>query len=57
MKTYEEKQKFADFYLSELCGLTWDDLGDINSLHDCEDTIDIIAACQERLEDAYYPFG
>ena len=57
MKTYEEKQKMADAYLLEFAGLTWDDLGDINSLHDCEDEQDIIYACEERLEDAYYPFG
>ena len=55
MKTYEEKKRIAEGYLLSVCGLGWDDLADINSLHDCEDKQDVIYACQERLEDSGFP--
>ena len=49
--TYLEKEEIADKYLDEICGLSWSDLSDINSLHDVETKEDIIAACDERLND------
>ena len=49
--TYEEKLKIANKYLNEVCGLDWEDLPDINSLHDAEDKEEIIELCNERLED------
>ena len=55
MKTYNEKKKIADAYLFCVCGLGWDDLADINSLHDCEDKEDIVWCCQDRLEDSGFP--
>jgi len=55
MKTYEEKKKIANAYLFGVCGMSWDDLADINSLHDCENRDDIVCACQERLKDSGFP--
>ena len=55
MKTYNEKKRIADAYLFGVCGLGWDDLADVNSLHDCEDRQDVIYACQERLEYSGFP--
>jgi len=52
---FDMKKQLADAYLFGIAGIGWDDLGDINSLHDCEDKEDIIEACQERLEDASFP--
>lgn len=54
--TYEEKKKIADEYLKKNYGgfFTWDTLGDINSLHDCETEEDIIEAAQERAEKDMY---
>jgi len=49
--TYEKKKLIADHYLFNLIGLSWDDLPDINSLHDCETKEEIIWACEERLHD------
>ena len=49
--TYEKKRLIADHYLFNLIDLSWDDLPDINSLHDCETPPEIIDACKERLED------
>ena len=49
---YEEKLKIANDYLTELhYEVEWDDLPDINSLHDCEDEQSIKDAVVERLED------
>ena len=57
MLTYEEKKRTADNYLFRLIGFTWDDLPDINSLHDCETKEEIIDACKERLyDDMPFPF-
>ena len=46
---YEKKKEIADAYLIDIIGVCWNDLADINSLHDCETKEDIIAACNERL--------
>lgn len=48
---YKDKKRIADDWLIGKVGLGWDDLGDINSLHDCETKEDIIEACKERLQD------
>ena len=53
---YATKQRLADKYLLGFAGIYWDDLGDINSLHDCETLEDIEEFCNERLEDAMFPF-
>lgn len=53
--TYSDKLKIADEYLVKLIGFGWDDLADINSLHDCETHEDIIAYCEDRLEEAGMP--
>ena len=49
--SYEEKLAFANAYLMDKIGLGWNDLADINSLHDCDTQEDIIAACEARLEE------
>ena len=46
---YEQKKEIADAYLGANYGIGWDDLPDINSLHDCERLEDIHEACDERL--------
>lgn len=51
--TYEEKKKLANNYLNEKVGLSWNDLPDINSLHDCEDEETIYEYCDERIEAIY----
>jgi hypothetical protein len=54
--TYSMKKQIADDYLSEIAGgLGWDDLSDINSLHDCDTEEDIKEACNERLEEEGFP--
>lgn len=53
--TYNEKKKIADDYLEGVCGFGWDDLPDINSLHDCDTNEDVIEFCQERLEELGFP--
>ena len=52
---YIQKQKIANTYLLGICGLGWDDLADINSLHDCETVEDIKYSCGERLGDMGFP--
>lgn len=52
---YDKKLEVADAYIQKQCGLGWDDLSDINSLHDCSDVDDIEAACDERLIESGYP--
>lgn len=54
--TYDQKKEFADDYLSSICGIQWDDLPDINSLHDAETKNDIIELCDERLRDDGFGF-
>lgn len=54
---YEEKKAIADKYIGELAdGLGWDDLSDVNSLHDVETEGDIIELCDERLNEEGFPF-
>jgi len=54
---YNEKKEIADRYLSEKAdGLSWDDLPDINSLHDAETEDDVKELCNERLEEDGFPF-
>lgn len=47
--TPEQKKALADCYINDICGLTWDDLPDINSLDEAETIEDIIELCKERL--------
>lgn len=49
--TYEDKKKIADDFLFDLLGLGWDDLPDINSLHDAYDKDEVIQMCQERIDE------
>jgi hypothetical protein len=52
---YQQKLTIANEYLSDY-GVEWDDLCDINSLHDCEDDEEIIDACNCRLEESGFGF-
>lgn len=54
-KSYSDKLRIANKYLYSICYLGWDDLPDINSLHDCESVSDIQLACEERLEEEGFP--
>ena len=49
--TWEQKKKIANSYLDAKCGFGWDDLGDINSLHDAETVQDIKDMCDDRIND------
>jgi hypothetical protein len=51
--TYEEKKAIADAYIFQQVGLGWDDLEDINSLHDSESVEDIHDSCEDRLRNEY----
>lgn len=56
--TYEQKLAIANRHINRRTygsGLTWDDLADINSLHDAEAVEDIIELADERLSDSGYP--
>lgn len=53
--TYAEKKRIADSYIDSICGLDWDSLSDINSLHDCETESDIIEYCNDRLFEEDFP--
>ena len=53
--SYDQKLKTANKYLFETCGLTWDDLPDVNSLHDCETKADVYEACDSRLSESGFP--
>jgi len=55
--TYNEKKMIADNYLGSVCGLSWDELPDINSLHDADTKRDIKELCNERLQDSGFPFN
>lgn len=46
--SYQEKKEIADAYLQKKIGMCWDDLADINSLHDVETEEEIISACDDR---------
>jgi hypothetical protein len=50
MMDYTEKLKIANDYLMNIYGFEWDDLPDINSLHDVETKRAIIELCKERIE-------
>jgi len=54
--TYLEKKAIADTYLEKKAGTTWDNLPDINSLHNCDDEDDVIAMCDARLREEGFPF-
>lgn len=55
---YIEKLAVANAYISKLTdGLEWNDLSDINSLHDCYSQEDIFAMCDERLEESGFPLN
>jgi hypothetical protein len=54
--SYEEKLEIANDYLRDKVGIEWDDLPDINSLHDCEDIAEIHGACDDRLGEDDFPF-
>lgn len=54
--TYEQKKKIADDYLYEECGLDWDSLSDINSLHDAETEEEIYALCDDRMSEDLISF-
>jgi len=49
--SYEDKLEIANNYLMKKMGLNWDDLSDINSLHDVCDEDDIIDLCETRIKD------
>lgn len=51
---YSEKLVIANKYLYDAVGLGWNDLADINSLHDCEDEDDIHSACHNRMKEEGY---
>ena len=53
---YKDKLIIADTYLTGKIGLRWNDLPDINSLDDVESREEIYKLCNDRLEDAGYPF-
>jgi hypothetical protein len=55
---YEQKKEIADAYIGSLTdnSLGWNDLSDINSLHDAETREDIIELCIQRLKEDDYPF-
>lgn len=48
---YEQKKEIADAYLYEICYTCWDELPDVNSLHDAETEEEIKALCDDRLRD------
>jgi len=54
---YKDKLIIANIYLKDKCGLSWNDLPDINSLNDIESREDIYRFCDERLEEAGYPLN
>lgn len=53
---YKDKLIIADTYLMNKVGLKWNDLPDINSLHDVEAREDIYELCDERLEESGFNF-
>lgn len=52
---YEEKKEIADKYLNEKVGVSWDDLPDVNSLHDADTVSGIHELCDERLNEDGFP--
>lgn len=53
--TYEDKKEIADAYLKEKAGVSWDELDDINSLHDVDVREEIEELCNERLRESGFP--
>jgi len=53
--SYEQKKKIANTYLMKKCNLGWEDLPDVNSLHDAETIEDIKSLCDDRLFDDGFP--
>jgi hypothetical protein len=51
---YDQKLLIANRYLLSF-GFDWDDLCDVNSLHDCDDERSIIEACIYRLKESGFP--
>jgi hypothetical protein len=49
--TYDEKLQQANDYLGSVCGIQWNDLSDINSLHDVDTPEEIIELCNNRLRE------
>lgn len=49
--SYEQKLEIANKYLLATAGIEWDDLPDVNSLHDCDDEEEIKNACADRLSE------
>jgi hypothetical protein len=54
--TLEEKKAIANAYLNKVANVDWDDLPDINSLHDVEAEEDIIELADARLEEEGFCF-
>jgi hypothetical protein len=52
---YIEKKAIANAYLEKKAGVYWDDLPDINSLHDADAEDDVIAMCNARLQEEGFP--
>lgn len=48
---YQDKLKIANEYLNDVLGVDWEDLPDINSLHDADSKEDIIELCKQRVAD------
>jgi hypothetical protein len=55
--TYLEKKAHANAYLARVSSLSWDELADINSLHDVEAEEDIESLCDDRLEESGFPIS
>lgn len=53
---YNEKKAIANAYLNKKAETTWDDLPDINSLHDGDTEAEIHMLCDERLNEAHFPY-
>lgn len=55
--TYDEKLVIANRYLAKLTEgmVDWEDLPDINSLHDGDDIFEIEMLCDERLGHSDFP--
>jgi len=52
--SHDEKLKIANQYLFINFGLLWNDLADINSLHNANTTEDIILLCDERADESNF---
>ena len=52
---YNEKLEVANAYLMDICGCGWDELADVNSLHDAETIEDIQSLCDDRLAESGFP--